>query len=209
MTQALTVNGRKIPAGITRYETQINGQPVYGGANDPRMGDLHNKSDPGHFGHIDLARPVYHQGFITVVLKTLRCVCYHCSRITVEETEFKFQRNLRILNRKRRLNAMHEYLRTRKKCEHCNGHQPKYTKVGLHLEAEFSDEMDSIPGGGDRKQFLPAAKTVEIFSRMREEDMKALGLDVTWARPEWLCISVMPVPPIHPPVVPFRPVSCY
>ena len=197
VTQALTVNGRKIPAGITRYETQINGQPVYGGANDPRMGDLHNKSDPGHFGHIDLARPVYHQGFITVVLKTLRCVCYHCSRITVEETEFKFQRNLRILNRKRRLNAMHEYLRTRKKCEHCNGHQPKYTKVGLHLEAEFSDEMDSIPGGGDRKQFLPAAKTVEIFSRMREEDMKALGLDVTWARPEWLCISVMPVPPIH------------
>ena len=64
VTQALTVNGRKIPPGITRYETQINGQPVYGGANDPRMGDLHNKSDPGHFGHIDLARPGYHQGFI-------------------------------------------------------------------------------------------------------------------------------------------------
>ena len=28
VTQALTVNGRKIPPGITRYETQINGQPV-------------------------------------------------------------------------------------------------------------------------------------------------------------------------------------
>ena len=27
--------------------------------------------------------------------------------------------------------------------------------------------------------------------------MKALGLDVTWARPEWMCISVMPVPPLH------------
>lgn len=47
VTQALTVNNRKIPAGITRYETSINGQPVYGGANDPRMGDIHNASDPG------------------------------------------------------------------------------------------------------------------------------------------------------------------
>ena len=197
VTQALTVNGRKIPPGITRYETQINGQPVYGGANDPRMGDLHNKSDPGHFGHIDLARPVYHQGFINVVLKSLRCVCYNCSRVMVTEDEFKFQRALRILNRKRRLNEMHEYLRTRKKCDHCNGHQPKYTKVGLHLEAEFSDEMDNVPGSGDRKQFLPAAKAVEIFSRMREEDAKALGLDVTWARPEWLLVQVLPVPPIH------------
>ena len=47
VTQALTVNNRKIPAGITRYETTINGQPVYGGANDPRMGDIHSTSDPG------------------------------------------------------------------------------------------------------------------------------------------------------------------
>ena len=47
VTQALTVNNWKIPAGITRYETTINGQPVYGGANDPRMGDIHSTSDPG------------------------------------------------------------------------------------------------------------------------------------------------------------------
>eukprot|EP00428_Durinskia_dybowskii_P008579 CAMPEP_0170296226 /NCGR_PEP_ID=MMETSP0116_2-20130129/48251_1 /TAXON_ID=400756 /ORGANISM="Durinskia baltica, Strain CSIRO CS-38" /LENGTH=128 /DNA_ID=CAMNT_0010547805 /DNA_START=32 /DNA_END=414 /DNA_ORIENTATION=- len=81
VTQAITVNGRKIPAGVTRYETQVQGQPVYGGANDPRLGNLHDKSDPGYFGHLELARPVYHQGFINVVLKTLRCICYSCARI--------------------------------------------------------------------------------------------------------------------------------
>ena len=32
---------------------------------------------------------------------------------------------------------------------------------------------------------------------MRDDEIKALGLDVTWARPEWMCISVMPVPPLH------------
>jgi DNA-directed RNA polymerase II subunit RPB1 len=92
VTQAITVNSKKIPAGITRYETQINGQPVYGGANDPRLGSIHDKSDPGYFGHIDLAKPVYHQGFFNVMLKVLRCVCYHCSRLRMDETEFKFQK---------------------------------------------------------------------------------------------------------------------
>eukprot|EP00566_Odontella_aurita_P001751 CAMPEP_0113541920 /NCGR_PEP_ID=MMETSP0015_2-20120614/9313_1 /TAXON_ID=2838 /ORGANISM="Odontella" /LENGTH=1785 /DNA_ID=CAMNT_0000441907 /DNA_START=56 /DNA_END=5413 /DNA_ORIENTATION=+ /assembly_acc=CAM_ASM_000160 len=197
VTQALTVNGRKIPPGVTRYETSINGQPVYGGANDPRMGDLHNKSDPGHFGHIDLAKPVYHQGVFTVVLKAVRCTCFHCSRLVMDDSEYKFQRALRITSRKRRLEAFHNLLRTRKKCDHCNGYLPKYTKVGLHIEAEYSEEMDSVPGSGDRKQFLPAAKVVEIFRRMRDEDAKTLGLDITWARPEWLLIQVLPVPPLH------------
>jgi len=197
VTQALTVNGRKIPAGINRYETTINGQPVYGGANDPRMGDLHKKSDPGYFGHIELARPVYHNGFLTYILKTLRCVCFHCSRIVMLEDEFKFRKARMIVNRKRRLDAMHVLLRGKKKCDHCNGHQPAYTKVGLHIELEYSDQMESIPGSGDRKQYLPASKTMEIFRRMTDHDCKALGLDITWARPEWFLISVLPVPPLH------------
>lgn len=87
-------------------QTYMSGQPVYGGVNDPRLGDLHDKSDPGYFGHIELARPVYHQGFIDVTLKALRCVCFHCSRITMEDTEYKFQRARQIRNRKRRLDAM-------------------------------------------------------------------------------------------------------
>jgi len=197
VTQATTVNDKKIPAGITRYETQINGQPVYGGANDPRMGDIHDKSEPGHFGHIELAKPVYHQGFINTVLKSLRCVCYHCSAITMDQTEFKFKQKRRIANRKKRLDAMHALLRNKKKCDVCNSFLPKYIKSGLHLEVEFSEQMDQVPGSGDRKQFLPAQAALDIFRRMKEEDIKALGLDVTWARPEWLLIQVLPVPPLH------------
>ncbi|KAL3809055.1 LOW QUALITY PROTEIN: hypothetical protein ACHAXA_001717, partial [Cyclostephanos tholiformis] len=223
VTQAITVNGRKIPAGVTRYETYMAGQPVYGGVNDPRLGDIHDKSDPGYFGHIELARPVYHYGFIDVILKTLRCVCFHCSRITLEDTDFRFRKAKSIRNRKRRLTTMHELIRPKKKCDHCNGVQPKYTRVGLHVEIEYADEMERIPGGsGDKKQFLSAQKAVDIFSlqafqewrydviicssqtcsifdskKMRDDEVKALGLDVTWARPEWMCISVFPVPPLH------------
>jgi DNA-directed RNA polymerase II subunit RPB1 len=99
--------------------------------------------------------------------------------------------------RKRRLEAMHDLLRGKKKCDHCNGELPKFTKVALHVEVEFPDSMEALPGSGDKKQFLPAAKVVEIFKRMRDEDIKAVGLDVTWARPEWLLVSVLPVPPLH------------
>jgi len=161
------------------------------------MGDLHDKSDPGHFGHIDLARPVYHQGFIDVVLKSLRSTCYHCGSLVMDQTEFKFKQKRRIMSRKKRLEAMHNLLRNKKTCDVCGGLQPKYVKVGLHLEVEFSEQMEQVPGSGDRKQFLPAQKALEIFRRMSEDDMKSLGLDVTWARPEWLLVQVLPVPPLH------------
>jgi DNA-directed RNA polymerase II subunit RPB1 len=140
------------------------GQPVYGGVNDPRLGDIHDKSDPGYFGHIELARPVYHYGFLDIILKALRCVCFHCSRITLEEEDFRFRKAKGIKNRKRRLTAMHELIRPKKKCDHCNGVQPKYTRVGLHVEIEYADEMDRVPGSsGDKKQFLSAQKAVDIL----------------------------------------------
>lgn len=39
---------------------------------------------PGHFGHIDLAKPVYHVGFLTKVKKILECVCVNCGRLKVD-----------------------------------------------------------------------------------------------------------------------------
>ena len=39
---------------------------------------------PGYFGHIELAKAMYHIGFIRVVLRVLRCVSYYNSKIMVE-----------------------------------------------------------------------------------------------------------------------------
>jgi len=38
---------------------------------------------------------------------------------------------------------------------------------------------------------------MEIFKKLKPEDARKLGLDTTWARPEWLVVSVLPVPPLH------------
>lgn len=37
----------------------------------------------GHFGHIELAKPVFHIGFLTKAIKILRCVCFYCSKLLV------------------------------------------------------------------------------------------------------------------------------
>lgn len=199
VTQAITVNGKKIPAGVTRYETHIQGQPVYGGANDPRLGNLHEKSDPGYFGHLELARPVYHQGFIQVCLKVCRCICFHCARFRMREDEFKFQKCKQISHKKKRLEAFHDLLRNKKQCDHCQGMQPKITKVALSLEGEFPEGATGVGGAsmGDSKQFLSGAVIVKLLRQVREEDIVLLGLDPNHSRPDWLLVQVLPVPPLH------------
>ena len=66
-------------------------KPRDGGLNDPLLGSIdrqfkcksctENSSEcPGHFGHIELAKPVYHPGFIKRVKKILEVVCHNCSK---------------------------------------------------------------------------------------------------------------------------------
>lgn len=62
------------------------------------------------------------------------------------------------------ISTRHALIRPKKKCDHCNGYQPKYTRVGLHIEIEYADEMERVHGGsGDKKQFLSAQKAVDIL----------------------------------------------
>ena len=75
-----------------------NGNPTEGGINDLRMGTTDKKlrcatcrcnfnDCPGHFGYISLAKPVFHVGFINECLRLLKCVCYNCSRILIDDYE--------------------------------------------------------------------------------------------------------------------------
>lgn len=70
-------------------------KPRDGGLNDPLLGSVdrgmkcrtctENMSEcPGHFGHIELAKPVYHPGFIKKVKKILEVVCHNCSKVLVD-----------------------------------------------------------------------------------------------------------------------------
>jgi len=78
----------------TSYDA--NGVPIHNGLMDARMGttdysmkcstcDLDKDNCPGHFGHIELAAPVLHTGFLSIIYNVLRCVCFHCSKLLVSE----------------------------------------------------------------------------------------------------------------------------
>lgn len=77
---------------ITLPETNdLDGAPVHGGLNDLRMGVNNNsqrcstcgetKYCQGHFGRIELKKPVYHVGLLPVVVKVLKCICHKCGRL--------------------------------------------------------------------------------------------------------------------------------
>lgn len=46
---------------------------------------------PGHFGHIELAKPVFHVGFLVKTMKVLRCVCFFCSKLLVDSNNPKIK----------------------------------------------------------------------------------------------------------------------
>ena len=68
---------------ITKHETFDKDVPVIKGLFDIRMGTtemgkicgtcgLNNINCPGHFGHIELARPIYHYQFMSIISKILK-----------------------------------------------------------------------------------------------------------------------------------------
>lgn len=48
----------------------------------------------------------------------------------------------------------------------------------------------------ERKITLTAERVHEIFKRISDDDSVALGMDPKYARPDWMVMTVMPVPPL-------------
>ena len=83
------IRGQSV-VNVTKYETYDKDIPVVKGLFDTRMGvtdrdiicatcNQKNTCCPGHFGHIELAKPVFNYHFIQTTLKLLKCVCFKCS----------------------------------------------------------------------------------------------------------------------------------
>lgn len=79
-------------AKIETSQTYEKGRPKLGGLSDPRMGTMDRALKcttdgngvldcPGYFGHIELAKPMFHVHFLKTVVKVLRCVSYHNSKV--------------------------------------------------------------------------------------------------------------------------------
>ena len=140
------------------------GRPVANGLLDLRLGTIDrmwkcqtcgmDQSEcPGHFGHIELAKPMYHLSFLNNVLKTLRCVCFSCSAILGDEPidDVKgpdpVQRKLAAAYKKKnpahRLRNVMDVAKTQKHCWKCSEAQPSMKRDGLMIQAEFKESTEA------------------------------------------------------------------
>ena len=196
------------------YDT--NGNPVVGGLFDTRMGvidhgkicptdGLDNRFCPGYFGHIELARRVFHVQFIPIILKILKCICIRCSKLLIDVNTPEIQNIIKNVPAKKRFNLMTEKCSKIKICgtdceNGCGAVQPsKYVKEGLAvIYAEWKDK--------ESRQMLNSEFIQKIFQRISDEECVSIGLSPNWCRPEWLICEVLPVPPpaVRPSVKQFN-----
>ena len=191
---------------VEKHDTFKDDKPVVKGLFDIRMGTTDNDKVcgtcnqgpldcPGHFGHLKLARPIYHYQYITMIQKILRCTCFNCSRLLINKESPKISSLLNKSN-KHRWNEIYTASQKIDRCgqengEGCGAKQPEKLKLdgvnGLYAVWDVDGEQ--------KTQHLTVEEVKTIFEKMTDEDINILGFSETWCRPEWLILSVFPVPP--------------
>ncbi|KAF7739231.1 DNA-directed RNA polymerase II largest subunit [Penicillium ucsense] len=214
-------------------------RPRTKGVNDSRLGTIDRqfncetceegpKECPGHFGHIELASPVFHIGFVTKIKKLLETVCHNCGKIKVGADNAKFLEAIRIRDPKRRFDAIWRASKDINICETdpspdeeeealkdgkkryfhggCGNAQPTVRKEGITLVGTWKPSKsmmeDDVTAQPEKKVITPAM-ALNIFRNISHEDVRIMGLSNDYARPEWMIITVLPVPPptVRPSVV--------
>ena len=188
---------------VTKIETpdtyDEDGYPIENGLMDPHLGVI----DPslrcracgskggdcqGHFGSINLARPVIHVGFGDTIHKILRSTCNLCGRILLNSTEMEEYRE-RIENLMNNEDSLNDVIKEvynvarKDKCPHCD----------LEQEDIKIDKPISIIEG-DYK--LTPSEVREKLEKITDDDSFILGVNPKVARPEWMVLTVLPVPPV-------------
>nr|XP_031363499.1 DNA-directed RNA polymerase II subunit RPB1 [Lonchura striata domestica] len=154
--------------GIKYPETTEGGRPKLGGLMDPRQGVIErtgrcqtcagNMTEcPGHFGHIELAKPVFHVGFLGKTMKILRCVCFFCSKLLVDSNNPKIKD---ILGKskgqpKKRLTHVYDLCKGKNICE---GGEEMDHKFGVE-QPEGDEDLTKEKGHGGCGRYQPLLLT--------------------------------------------------
>ncbi len=147
---------------------------------------------PGHFGHIDLAMPVIHVGYVKEIKKLLQSTCKSCGRLLL--TRQQAQEFMRELEFQEELGAdsteMADMVKDtareaqkRARCPHCDTEQSKIT---LDKPTTFREDGHK----------LTPREVRERLERVPNDDLRALGINPEVARPEWMVLTALLVPPV-------------
>ncbi|OYT67671.1 MAG: DNA-directed RNA polymerase subunit A'/A'' [Candidatus Wolframiiraptor sp. EX4484-121] len=182
-----------------------DGMPIPTGVMDPRLGTLEPGQRcktcgntylgcPGHFGHIELPVPVIHVGFVKYIHNLLRATCRACGRLLLpDEVIREYRERLEKLKQRGRVPLEFYYKVLQKAmaasvCPHCNERQ---YKIELEKPTTFIEVVNS-----ERRRLTTHVVRARL-ERIKDEDLELIGIDPKVARPEWMVLTVLPVPPVY------------
>lgn len=190
---------------ITADTYDEDGLPIDSGLMDGRLGTIEpgqtckscgNRVGEclGHFGHIELARPVIHVGFAKIIQKVLRAICRDCARLTLSEDERldfdkkmdKYEEEWGELDPE----LVKEVLKKATKTKTCPDCGKDKLKIRLEKPTTYYEEHES---GAAR---ITPSDIRAVLEKMPDGDCRLIGINPKVVRPEWMVIVVLPVPPV-------------
>ena len=214
---------------VTETTLYYRGLPASGGLLDPLMGTVDRRHlcatcmqdarhCQGHPGHIKLAFPVYHIGFVDTVLKALRCVCFACARACVSDEErATFQTHAGNYEEgdgdgdacgggggKHRLHALHNLTRTRRTCVHCGMVRPTISRAAFGLRVDWPADVAWESAEEEAYCTAPftARDALSILRHVPHADLALMGFDPVQSHPQHMIVQNLVVcPPCTRPAV--------
>ncbi|MBI5224031.1 DNA-directed RNA polymerase subunit A' [Candidatus Micrarchaeota archaeon] len=221
--------GRKMSAAkiVVPDTYDDDGYPIDGGLVDTRLGVVDPglrcktcggrvKECPGHFGHIELVRPIIHVEFAKHIYYVLKSTCLSCHQIlgnkvkSVDELEPEIievapaavalpssgasiapltgssegvdatdvAQKAAIVDKKTKKE------KAPKKCDHCGVDVPEIKL--LKPTTYFKDKDMMLP-----------TEVRDALAAITDDNLRELGFDPLYSRPEWMIITALPVPPVN------------
>ncbi len=172
-----------------------DGYPMEGGLMDPHLGVINPslrcktcgqrmKQCPGHFGSLELVRPVIHPKFSPKLEELLHATCKECGRIALkDETLAEYKGAIERLGKEEAVKLLVKKTKTKRKCPHCGA-----SRLEILLDKPTNFYLD--------KDRLYPSQIREWIEKIPEEDLKLLSYDLQRLRPEWFILTTLQVPPI-------------
>ncbi|MBS3076222.1 DNA-directed RNA polymerase subunit A' [Candidatus Pacearchaeota archaeon] len=169
---------------VTPELYDIDGYPVDGGLMDLRLGAVDPgvrcrtcggrlKECLGHPGRIDLARSVIHLKYVPLIEMGLRCFCHKCGKLLLADKDLeKYTPSQRAKKAK-----------DAKKCPHCEE---------IHEKVKLDKPTNFYIG---KKRLFPT-EVREVLANLQDDDLRKIGVNPHYCRPEWAVLTSLLVPPV-------------
>jgi DNA-directed RNA polymerase subunit A' len=173
-------------AKITKTELyDQEGYPIEGGLMDPRLGTI----DPGircrtcggsigecqgHFGYLELVKPVIHVHYTKIIFSLLKIFCKKCGRILLDDKEIEEVKN-------KKLTIKDVVKLVKSKCPHCKTEQGKIKFIKPYTYFEDNNQLNPL-------------QIRERFEKISSEELELIGIKNI--RPEWFIITLLPISPV-------------